>query len=128
MASSVFDYTPPMVLREFMVSDARVRAVRGPVGSAKSTAMAMDMFMRSCQAPVQEDGVRRSRMVIVRNTLQQLRTTCLVTIMQLLRPVCRYKVSESTIEVRMPGVESDWILLPLDTPQNIDRLLSLELT
>lgn len=123
-----FDYTPPPTLRRFMVSNARVRAVRGPVGSAKSTACAMELFRRSCEAPMQADGIRRSKWVIVRNTLQQLKTTNLVTIQQLLRPVTNYKVSDQTLQLRLPGVESDWLLLPLDTPENVQRLLSLELT
>ena len=123
-----FDYNPPPVLKKFMRSNARVRAVRGPVGSAKTTACIMELFRRSCEAPIQADGVRRSRMVIVRNTLQQLKTTCLVSAQQLLRPVISYKVSDATIKLRMPGIESDWLLLPLDTEENIQRLLSLELT
>jgi len=88
----------------------------------------MELLRRSCEAPVQADGVRRSKMVIVRNTLSQLKTTCLVSVQQLLRPVITYKVSDATIQLRMPGIESDWLLLPLDTEQNIQRLLSLELT
>jgi len=88
----------------------------------------MELFRRACEAPKQADGIRRSKMVIVRNTLQQLKTTNLVTIQQLLRPVISYKVSDQTIQVRMPGIESDWLLLPLDTPENVQRLLSLELT
>jgi len=123
------NYTPPPTLREFMVSPARVRAVRGPVGSGKSTACAMELFRRACEAPIDPtDGVRRSKMVVVRNTLQQLRTTNLVTITKILRPVMRYKVSDQTVEIRLPGIESDWLFLPLDTEENIQRLLSLELT
>lgn len=86
------------------------------------------MFRRACEAPVQEDGIRRSKGVIVRNTLQQLKTTCLVSITQLFRPIMHYKVSDQTIEIRMPGVEADWLMLPLDTVENQQRLLSLELT
>jgi hypothetical protein len=39
-----------------------------------------------------------------------------------------FKVSESKVKIRTGDIESDWILLPLDTPDNINRLLSLELT
>jgi len=51
-----------------------------------------------------------------------------VTIEEWLRPVIHYKVSDSTIQVRAGDIHADWLLLPLDTPQNIQRLLSLELT
>lgn len=123
-----FEYDPPPTLDSFMCSDALVRAVRGPVGSAKSTAMAMEMLRRACQQEPGPDGIRRSRGVIVRNTLQQLKTTCLVTVQQLMRPIIKFKVSDQTIQVRFNDVEADWLLLPLDTPDNVDRLLSLELT
>ena len=123
-----FDYWPEPTLAKFHASDARVRAVRGPVGSGKSTAMAMELFRRAAEQKPGKDGIRRSRAVITRNTLQQLRSTCLVTIEQILRPVMRFKVSESTIQIRAGDIHSDWLLLPLDTPENIQRLLSLELT
>lgn len=129
-----FDYTPPPTLRRFMLSEKRVRAVRGPVGSAKSTACAMELLRRACAAPIQDDNIRRSKGVIVRNTLQQLKTTNLVTIEQLFRPIMTHKVSDATIQIRIPAsggqpaVEADWLMLPLDTPENIQRLLSLELT
>lgn len=126
---SRFDYDPPPTLKRFHQSDARLRFVRGPVGSAKSSAMVMELLRRACETPKDvNDGIRRSKFVITRNTLQQLKTTCWITVQQLIRPIVKFKVSDQTIQLRLPGVESDWILLPLDTPENVDRLLSLELT
>lgn len=91
--------------------------------------MVMELLRLSCeQAPDPEDGVRRTRHLIVRNTLPQLRSTCLVTIMQLLRPIAEWRPSESVVRIRVGDIESDWLLLPLDTEQNIARLLSLEIT
>ena len=123
-----FDYTPPQSLAPFFASDARVRAIRGPIGSTKTTACIMELLRRAAEQEPGEDGIRRSRMAIIRNTLPQLKSTCLVSIQQLLRPICKYKVSDTMIQVRMGDIESDWLLLPLDTPENVDRLLSLELT
>ena len=60
--------------------------------------------------------------------MPQLKTTCLVSIMQLLRPIATWRPSESTVRIRFGDVESDWLMLPLDSEQNIARLLSLELT
>jgi hypothetical protein len=88
----------------------------------------MDLVRRAGEQEPQMDGVRRTRAVVVRNTLQQLKTTFLVSWMQILRPVSHWKVSESTIEFRMGDIELDVLLLPLDTEENINRLLSLELT
>ena len=125
----MFKYNPPPVLNAALQSNAAVTLIRGPVGSAKSTACIMRLFMEATRVPpCTSDGIRRSKMVISRATLQQLKTTCLVSIKQLLGPLMKYKVSDATIQFRFNDVESDWILLAMDTPENIERLLSLELT
>ena len=123
-----FDYTPPQSLAPFMRATGRVSMVRGPIGSTKSTACVMQLLRRTAEQAPAGDGIRYTRFVIVRNTLSQLKSTCLETIKQILNPVINYKVSDSTIQIRSKGMHSDWILMPLDTEQNIQRLLSLELT
>lgn len=123
------NYVPPPTLGRFMASDARVRVVRGPVGSGKSTVMAVEMLRRAIQQAPDADGKRRTRGVIVRNTLSQLEKTALETIRTVVpHEIMNYKVSDHTVQIRFNDVESDWILLPLDTPQNVQRLLSLEIT
>lgn len=123
-----FDYTPPGSLQPFFHSDDPFRFIRGPIGSTKTTATIMELMRRAGEQAPGQDGIRRTRAVVVRNTLQQLKTTFLVSWMQLLRPISRWKVSDSTIQVRMGDIELDVILLPLDTEENVNRLLSLELT
>lgn len=91
--------------------------------------MIAELLRLACeQSPDPDDGIRRTRMLIVRNTMPQLKTTCLVSIMQFLRPIAEWRPSESTVRIRFGDVESDWLMLPLDSEQNIQRLLSLELT
>jgi hypothetical protein len=112
-----------------MASDARVRVVRGPVGSGKSTVMVVEMLRRACEQAPGPDGIRRTRGVVVRNTLGQLITTSLETIKTVIPPeIMSYHVGNHTVTIRFNDVHSEWILLPLDTPQNVQRLLSLELT
>lgn len=123
-----FDYTPPGSLAPFFADDSPFRFIRGPIGSTKTTATIMELVRRAGEQAPQQDGIRRTRAVVVRNTLQQLKTTFLVSWMQILRPVSRWKVSDSTIEFRMGDIELDVLLLPLDSEENINRLLSLELT
>jgi hypothetical protein len=82
----------------------------------------------ACEQARGPDNVRRTRMLVTRNTLPQLRSTCLVSIQQQLRGISRWAPSENTLHIRVGDIESDWLLIPLDTPENIDRLLSLELT
>lgn len=112
-----------------MLSDKRVRVVRGPVGSGKSSGMVMELLRRaSMQAPDPKDGIRRTRGVIVRNTMPQLESTSLKTVNELLRPIIDYRPSDKTVWIKQGDIEAEWILMPLDRPENVQRLLSLDLT
>lgn len=124
--------TPPTIGR-FMLDDSFVRLIMGPVGSGKSAGCFMELLRRARLQEPNKQGVRQTRMAIVRNTLQQLKQTCLADIQLWLAPIAHYRVTDSTIQVRMPlpdgtRVESDWMLIPLDTKQDQQRLLSLNLT
>lgn len=122
-------YSPPRVLGEFMSSDKRIRVVRGPVGSGKSSAMVVELLRRAIEQLPGPDGIRRTKGVVVRNTLQQLETTSLVTIKTMIPPeIMLYKPSSHTVYIKFNDVETEWLLLPLDSPDNVQRLLSLELT
>lgn len=128
MADSGFTYSAIPSLRAFHASNKPIRIVRGPIGSGKSTAMVCELLRRAAEQAPQDDGMRRTKFVITRNTYAQLKSTALATIEQLFRPIMRFKTSDSTVQIRFGDIESDWILIPLDTSQNIERLLSLELT
>lgn len=91
--------------------------------------MVMELLRRAAQqAPDPVDKIRRTRFAIVRNSLPQLKTTCLKTINEMLRGLATYHVSDQTVKIKFGDIESEWILLPLDSPENVQRLLSLDLT
>ena len=124
----VIRYDAPPTIAQFMRDEARVRCVRGPVGSGKSTGMAMELFRRMIEQAPGPDGKRRTQMAVVRNTGQQLRTTCLPTIQTIFGALAQWKPSTGEVIFDFDDVYSTWLLLPLDTPDNVRRLLSLELT
>lgn len=126
---STFTYNPPTTIRAFMLSDQRVRIVRGPVGSGKSSGMVMELLRRAGQqAPDPKDGIRRSRFALIRNTYPQLKNTTLKTIQELLRGLARYSPTDHCVYIKTGDIESEWLLTPLDTPDDVERLLSLDLT
>ena len=88
----------------------------------------MELMRRASEQRPGNDGMRRTRCVVVRNTFSQLTSTFLVSWMQFLWPISRWRVSKKTIEVRLNDIHLDVILMPLDSELNINRLLSLELT
>lgn len=130
---SVVNFKSPPTVGRFMLDTSFIRFIIGPVGSGKSVGCIMELLRRAREQAPNARGVRQTRFAIVRNTLQQLRQTCLADIQMWLSPICNFRVTDQTIQVRLDlpdgtRVESDWLLMPLDTPEDVRRLLSLNLT
>ena len=111
-----------------MKSQAFGRLIAGPVGSGKTTACLFEIFRRACEQVPAPDGYRYTRFAIVRQTLKQLKDTVLKDITTWLQGIAEYKVSDNTIYVTIGDVRSEWLLIPLDTPEDQRRLLSMQLT
>ncbi len=122
----VFD-APPTVA-QFMKDDHFGRLIAGPVGSGKTTGCLFELFRRACEQEQGEDGFRHTRFAIVRQTLKQLKDTVLKDITSWLEGIAEYKVSDNTIYIEFDDVKSEWLLIPLDTPEDQRRLLSMQLT
>jgi len=125
---TVINYTGPPTCAAFMKSNAFGRMIAGPVGSGKTTACLFELFRRACEQIPAADGYRYTRMAIVRQTLKQLKDTVLKDITTWLEGVAEYKVSDNTIYISIGDVRSEWLLIPLDTPEDQRRLLSMQLT
>lgn len=126
---SEINFTPPPTVARFMKSNAFGRIVAGPVGSAKTTGCIFELLRRACEQEPAEDGFRYTRFAIVRSTLKQLRDTVLADIKDTwLSDIADYRVSEQKIYFHFGDVRSEWLLLPLETPEDQRRLLSLQLT
>ena len=70
------EYEPDgRTLSAFFHSDAFVRVLIGPFGSGKTVACAIELFRRACEQAPGPDGVRRSKMLVVRSTYPQLKST-----------------------------------------------------
>ena len=126
MPNIVFD-APPTV-SAFMKSDAFMRVIAGPVGSGKTTGCIFELFRRASEQARAKDGYRYTRFAIVRQTLSQLKMTVLKDIIQWLPQLARFKVSENTVYVWAGDIRSEWLLIPLENPEDQGRLLSSQLT
>jgi hypothetical protein len=128
------DYRPPPTIKRFLNDDTSlVRALVGPIGSGKSMGCIIELLRRATQQAPDAHGKRNTRFSVIRNTSQQLRTTVLADVRQYLGPMMDYYTTDSTIRVRVPlpdgtTVVSDWLLIPLDTEEDQQRLLSMQLT
>lgn len=126
MTDIEFSATPTCAA--FMKSQAQFRLICGPVGSGKTTACIFELLRRAMEQEPGKDGLRRTQFAIVRQTLQQLKTTVLKDIETWLGALGEWKVSESTFHLQFGDIRSSWFLLPLEDPEDQKRLLSMQLT
>lgn len=102
----------------------------GPVGSGKTTGIFMKLIVMAQMQAKGPDGIRRSRAVIVRNTGQQLQDTTLNSWFTWFKPgqAGTWEITQKKFTLRFADVECEVLFRPLDTPQDVARVLSLEVT
>lgn len=127
------DYTPAgPVIKRFHQSNAFVRGVMGPVGSAKSTGSVMEIMYRAMEQKPYE-GFRRSRWAVLRNHYPELESTTIKTFREWL-PFMPIKWSSPIVShgtFKLPDnttVDLEIMFLAIDRPEDIGKLKSLELT
>lgn len=124
------DYFPPgPITSAFMKSEAFVTGIMGPIGSGKTTAAIAKGLKVSARQPL-HNGKRRSRAAIVRNTFPELRTTTMKSWHDWMPLGVGHWQNEGppTHTVRIGELEAEIIFLALDRPEDVRKLLSLELT
>jgi len=128
------NYTPiHEVTRQFHLSNDKFRWLMGPIGSGKSFAVVWEIMIRAAQqAPntTTHPGKRRTKVLCVRNTAQQLRDSVLPILQEVFPEpdVGTWVVSEFTYKVRVADIECDILLRPLEGPSDIRRVLSINAT
>ncbi len=127
-----FKYKPDGdVLKNFMKDESFFRGIRGPVGSGKSVGCCVEVFRRALEQKPNEDGIRKSRWAIIRNTNPQLRTTTIKTWLDWFPESDwgNFKWSVPyTHHITVNDLDLEVIFLALDRPEDVKKLLSLELT
>lgn len=133
----MLNYKASATGQKFMESKSFLKLIMGPVGGGKSTLALMELVQRAIdQAPF--DNVRRTKFGILRNTIAQLRATVKPMMTTWFETMTKgtmgqWRLSENVFEARfkLPDgtlVHSEFCLLAADTPDDVRRLLSLELS
>jgi hypothetical protein len=128
-------FKPTETQRAFMLDDHYVRLLAGPVGGGKSVTCVHELVRLACGQKPNAKGIRKTRAVIVRNTADQLALTTRKTVFDWLPPgqAGVWKAVEKTfiLQAVLPDntrVESEWLFIALDTPDDVRKALSLETT
>lgn len=126
-----YDYSHIPTCRDFACSNAFMRGLLGPYGSGKSSACVVEVTNRAQRQRRGPDGVRHSRWAVIRNSYPMLRDTTIRTVFQWLPPQYfgKYVENKHSYTVKaIEGCEIEILFLALDRPDDIKKLLSLELT
>lgn len=130
-SSFEIDYrNPPDTLRRFFDSNAFVRGLRGPVGSGKSTACCYEIMRRAAMQARGPDRISHSRWAVIRNTYPELKTTTIKTWHGLVPMSLGRWIDQGppTHHLQFDNVDLEVMFLALDTPGDVAKLLSLELS
>jgi hypothetical protein len=121
-------------IAEFFRSDAFMRIIIGPFGSGKSSGCSVEILQRAMRQEPNSHGVRRTRWAVIRNTYRELTDTTKATLFEWLPPdITTWVESDMTawLKFQMQDgtvVECEIMLRALDKPEDVKKLLSLELT
>lgn len=132
---ATLQYTPPPTVKAFIKhftpGELFLDWIVGPVGSGKTTGIFFKLiYMAGLQEKSPIDGIRRTRCVIVRSTMPQLRDTTIKSFNYWFKDgqAGKWKATTSDFILRFGDIECEVMFRPLDTPDDVDRVLSLEVT
>ncbi len=127
-------YVASKTMRRFHQSDAFVRALIGPIGSGKSVACVVEMLIKSLSQQPDASLKRKTRWVVVRNTYRELIDTTIKTFFDWFpEHLGIFKKMDMKFCVSLPlkdgtTAEIEFLFRALDKPDDIKKLLSLEVT
>jgi len=119
------------IIKQFMKDSSFFRGLRGPVGSGKSVSCCIEIMRRALEQKEGVDGKRKSRWAVIRNTNPQLKTTTIKTWLDWFpeQDWGDFKWSVPfTHHIKKGNLDLEVIFLALDRPEDVKKLLSLELT
>ena len=138
-------YNASKTMKKFHLSDKFVRGLMGPIGSGKSVACVIEMMRVSKRQkafyPLVDDdgnplgrGIRYSRWVVVRNTYRELLDTTMETFFDWIpKSTGHYSALNSKFVMHVlledgTIMHAEFLFRALDRPDDVKKLLSLELT
>lgn len=124
-------YTASKTCANFHKDPGFVKGIMGPFGSGKSVACCFEIFMRANQQARGQDGVRRTRWIVARNTFGDLENTTMKTWLDWFSDITIRSTKKPPFTHTI-GRKGDWeaeiIFLALDKPEDKRKLLSFEVT
>ncbi|NIA67590.1 hypothetical protein HBA54_03205 [Pelagibius litoralis] len=138
MAIIPLDMTGSPCVYDYIYSDAFVTGIIGPLGSGKSFGSCAKVMRHASEQRKSDNGYRRSRVGVIRNTYGELKSTTIKTWNECFKgkklpPV---KIGAAPIQQHIiihptdhaPGLDLEVLFLALDKEDDIGKLKSLDLS
>lgn len=126
---SLTEYRPPLSVQSYIRSEKFCSLIVGPVGSGKTTASIFKILYHASRMKKQEDGIRRSRCVVIRNTRGQLADTTIPSFQTWFGPdVATFMKTDMKMLIKIGDVECELLFRGMDDQQDVRKLLSLEVS
>lgn len=106
-----------------------VKLFEGPVNCGKSVANCIESFGNGMAQFVGNDGIKRTRVGVIRNTYPELKSTTIKTWQRWFPEHVYGRIkwdSPITHHIRLAGVDLEVIFLALDSEKDISKLMSME--
>lgn len=127
-------YRPDKTVKEFLLCNSFVIAIIGPIGSGKSVGCCIKLLQLAYSQAPDRTNVRRTRWAIIRNTYRELLDTTMATFFTWIdKESGTYSALNMTFTIEQhlednTIVHAEFLFRALDKPDDIKKLLSLELT
>lgn len=124
------NYRASPTCSDFLRSRSQHKVLWGPVGGGKTSACVMHILMNAIEQAPNRDGVRRTRHLVVRNTVPMLRTTTIKSFLDWIPDGVfgRWLSSDKIYMMKFDDVEAEVQFMSLEDANDIRKLLSLETT
>lgn len=131
MSDYALDYQATDTACDFHNDDSFVRLLFGAVGCGKSVACCVEPLIRGIQQAPGDDGIRRTRGAVIRNTFPELKSTTIKTWLSWYPEEKFGKIkwdSPITQLIKFNDVEIEVLFMPMNSIDDVEKLMSLELT
>lgn len=124
------EYNATPTIGRFHADRSFVKGIMGPVGSGKSTGCCWEIMKRSQEQRSSPKGKKKTRWAVIRNTYRELKDTTLNTWFDWFPEDIfgKFNWGDMRHSIYYGPIEMEVLFRALDKPQDIAKLLSLELT
>ncbi len=115
-------------MQPFLLSERFITLAVGPYGSSKTTAGIMKIAYHASRMAPSPDGIRRSRAIWIRQTIEQLKDTSIKDFLKWFPDGVwgSYAKTERVFYMKFGDVECEVLFRSLDDANDVRRLLSLQ--